>query len=137
MDCIACSIVSKQHEAVIVYEDDLICAFMDIDPINDGHILIVPRAHKLDLDALNDDEMLRIMKVSKVILECLREIYEPDGYTVMQNGGAFDDLGHYHFHIFPRYHADDFAWTCKPIVAKDISSEGKRMKELIDSKIML
>ena len=41
----------------------------------------------------------------------LKEIYKPDGYSIMQNGGKFNDVGHYHLHIFPRYKGDGFGWT--------------------------
>ena len=41
----------------------------------------------------------------------LKEIYKPDGYSIMQNGGEFNDVGHYHLHIFPRYQGDGFGWT--------------------------
>lgn len=37
--------------------------------------------------------------------------YHPDGYSIMQNGGEFNDAGHYHMHIFPRYAGDGFGWT--------------------------
>ncbi len=132
MECIACGIVKGTHEAVVIYEDELICCFMDIDPINNGHVLMVPKRHLKDVDNLTDDEMLRFMQVSKRILKCLKEIYDIDGYTMMQNGGAFDDLGHYHLHIFPRYKSDGFGWKCNPIDAKDIREEGSRIKELLE-----
>ena len=41
----------------------------------------------------------------------LKEIYKPDGYSIMQNGGEFNDVGHYHLHIFPRYQEDGFGWV--------------------------
>lgn len=50
------------------------------------------------------------MIVSKKIVTALKEIFLPDGYSVMQNGGEFNDVGHYHLHIFPRYKDDGFSW---------------------------
>ena len=41
----------------------------------------------------------------------LKEIYHPYGYSIMQNGGEFNDVGHYHIHIFPEYVGDGFGWT--------------------------
>lgn len=41
----------------------------------------------------------------------LKNVYKPNGYSIMQNGGAFNDVGHYHLHIFPRYTGDGFGWT--------------------------
>ncbi len=94
-----------------VYEDDSVMAFMDMDPINEGHILLVPKQHYLDVDEIPDDLLAHIMIVSKSIVKALKQIYHPNGYSIMQNGGRFNDVGHYHLHIFPRYENDGFGWT--------------------------
>lgn len=51
------------------------------------------------------------MIVSKKIVAALKEIYHPGGYSILQNGGEFNDMGYYHMHIFPRYAVDGFGWT--------------------------
>ena len=58
-----------------------------------------------------DELLAHLMIVSKKIVAALKEIYHPDGYSIMQNGGAFNDVGHYHMHIFPRYIEDGFGWS--------------------------
>ncbi len=95
----------------IVYEDDLVLAFYDIDPINEGHVLIIPKEHYLDADEMPDELLARLAVVSKKTVAALKKTYRPDGYTVMQNGGKFNDVGHYHLHIFPRFEGDGFGWT--------------------------
>ncbi len=135
MNCIACGIVKKAQEAVIIYQDDLICCFMDIDPINNGHVLIVPNRHVQDVDNLTDDELLRIMNISQKILKVLRETYNLDGYSMMQNGGKCDELNHYHMHIFPRYLNDGFSWNYPKGTMNDIKSEGKKIKELLNAEL--
>lgn len=96
----------------IVYEDALVMAFMDMEPINEGHVLLVPKQHYLDADEIPDELLAHLMIVSKKIVRALKEIYHPGGYSIMQNGGEFNDVGHYHMHIFPRYEGDGFGWTC-------------------------
>lgn len=86
-------------------------AFLDMEPINEGHILLVPKQHYLDVDEIPDELLAHLMIVSKKIVAALKEIYHPDGYSIMQNGGEFNDVGHYHMHIFPRYTGDGFGWT--------------------------
>lgn len=110
-NCIFCDIINGVIDTDFIYEDELVVAIMDIDPINDGHVLIIPRKHKLDLDELTEEEMNRMMKVSNLILRVLKKLFKPDGYSMMQNGGAFNDIGHYHMHVFPRYKNDGFGWT--------------------------
>lgn len=109
MNCIFCH--KENLTTDIVYEDDLVMAFMDMDPINEGHVLLVPKEHYLDVDELPDEMLSHLMLVSKKIVTALKQIYQPDGYSIMQNGGKFNDVGHYHLHIFPRYQGDGFGWN--------------------------
>lgn len=51
------------------------------------------------------------MGTARKIVTALREVYGNEGYSIMQNGGAFCDFGHAHFHIFPRYKNDGFGWN--------------------------
>lgn len=108
-ECIFCH--KEKIATDIVYEDDMVMAFMDMDPINEGHVLLVPKKHYLDVDEMPDEILTHLMVVSKKIVAVLKEIYKPDGYSIMQNGGEFNDVGHYHLHIFPRYRGDGFGWT--------------------------
>jgi histidine triad (HIT) family protein len=65
------------------------------------------------------------------IVTALKEVYHPDGYSVMQNGGQFNDVGHYHMHIFPRYTGDGFGWTYGNGI-KNVNAEiAKRIREQI------
>jgi histidine triad (HIT) family protein len=114
-DCVFCKIVNKEEPSNIIYEDELVCCFLDIDPINEGHVLIVPKEHYHDIDDLDDETLLRITKLSIKLTKVTKKAFNPDGYTIMQNGGLFTDFGHYHMHIFPRYIDDEFGWTCKSI----------------------
>lgn len=109
--CIFCDIAKHTLDANIVYDDNLIIAFLDSNPINEGHILIVPKKHYLDIDEIPEDITSHIMFVAKKIVTALKNTYHPDGYSIMQNGGIFNDIGHFHLHIFPRYSDDGFNWT--------------------------
>ena len=108
--CIFCDIVSKNIEAYVVYENDIVIAFLDNDPINEGHILLIPKKHYLDVDDISDDILREIMIVSKNLVKALKKVYKMEGYSIMQNGGIFNDVGHYHIHIFPRYSNDGFGF---------------------------
>lgn len=94
-----------------VYEDDLVMAFLDMDPINEGHVLLVPKEHYLDIDEIPSDILAHLTEVTQKIVSALKEVYHPNGYSIMQNGGEFNDVGHFHLHIFPRYKEDGFGWT--------------------------
>ena len=129
MACVFCS--RDKLVTDFVYEDESVMAFMDMDPINEGHILLVPKEHYLDVDEIPDETLSRLMIVSKKIVSALKDVYKPDGYSIMQNGGMFNDVGHYHMHIFPRYNGDGFGWTYGEEI-KDVNAEiAERIKERI------
>ena len=110
MECVFCN--KEKIATEIIYEDEKVMAFMDMDPINEGHVLLIPKEHYCDVDEMPDEILSHLMLISKKIVSVLKGIYDPDGYSIMQNGGAFNDIGHYHLHIFPRYIGDGFGWTC-------------------------
>ena len=135
MDCIFCKIVKGELPANLVYEDDLIMCFLTIEPINEGHVLIIPKNHYLDTDEIPTEIVSSMMVLSKKIVKVIKEKYSPDGYSIMQNGGEFNDIGHYHMHVFPRYEGDGFGWTFSD--KKHDFSQGiaKELKEMLDKEI--
>jgi len=128
-ECIFCRIIQGEFEASVIYEDELVMCVMDIEPISKGHVLIVPREHKLDLDELTHEEAGRVMEVSRRLVKVLKERYEPRGYSIMQNGGKYNDIGHYHMHVFPRYDDTDFGWVSACVEEHDIEEVGRQLAE--------
>lgn len=109
--CAFCNIINRECESKLIYETESIVSFLDIDPINEGHLLIVPKIHvdsieKVPLEVLN--EMFTLVQK---IVPIYKKIYRVEGYSIMQNGGQFCDFGHFHLHLFPRYLNDGFGWT--------------------------
>jgi diadenosine tetraphosphate (Ap4A) HIT family hydrolase len=131
MDCTFCKIIEGKIKAHIIYKDDLITCFLDIEPINEGHVLIIPNKHYLDVDELPDETLMSVMSLSKKLVRVLKEKYSPDGYSIMQNRGIFNDIGHYHLHIFPRYQGDGFGWKFSNV--EHVANEGiaEELKELL------
>lgn len=128
-ECVFCKIMRREIPASVVYENDILLCFMDIEPINKGHILIIPKNHVLDLDELSDVESSEIMRISKIVVKVLKEKFKPEGYSIMQNGGIFNDVGHYHMHVFPRFKGDGFGWFFDSINTEDIYELGREISE--------
>jgi len=131
--CVFCEIAKKRMEAEIVFEDNYVMAFLDSDPINEGHILLMPKDHFLDVDVMPEYMLHHLMDISQQMVAAIKKTYRPDGYSMMQNGGMFNDIGHYHLHIFPRYKGDGFGWmmgsgrpTADNKIAQKIISNIKR-----------
>ncbi|MBE6060033.1 MAG: HIT family protein [Clostridium sulfidigenes] len=135
MDCIFCKIVKGDLPSNLVYEDDLIMCFLTIEPINEGHVLIIPKSHYLDTDEIPTEVVTSMMVLSKRIVKVIKEKYSPDGYSVMQNGGEFNDIGHYHMHVFPRYKGDGFGWTFSDKKHNFSQEIAKELKIMLDKEI--
>ena len=108
MDCIFCRIISGEIPAVTVYEDDKVCAFMDINPLNDGHLLIIPKAHAATIDEIGAEDFEAVMSATYKLAGAVKKALNPDGMNVMQlNGKAANQVvGHLHVHIVPRWSGD-------------------------------
>lgn len=109
MECVFCEIINNKADAYKVFESDDIIAFLDIDPISEGHVLIIPKIHESSIEKIPIAILTEIMELSQRIVKALQKIYAIKGYTLMQNGREFCDFGHFHVHIFPRYENDGYS----------------------------
>ena len=102
MDCIFCKIVNGEIPSSKVYEDDLILAFNDIQPVAPVHVVIIPKAHTMngaaDVTAENSNVIAHIFEV---IAKLSKELKMDDGFRVVNNCGdtAGQTVKHIHFHI--------------------------------------
>lgn len=101
-DCIFCKIIKKEIPSVIVYEDDEILAFRDINPIAPIHILVIPKKHIDSLINLKQEDELLIGKIYTVINKIAKqEGIDQKGFRVVTNCGedGGQEVKHLHFHI--------------------------------------
>lgn len=127
--CVFCDIIERKAEGHIVYETENIMAFLDIEPINEGHILIVPKMHVKSIEQIPLPIVTEIMELIQKIVVAYRELYQMDGYSMKQNGGEFCDFGHAHFHVFPRYTDDGFGWTYTESTDESTDRVAKKIAE--------
>ncbi|EOG8709118.1 HIT family protein [Bacillus cereus] len=109
MECLGCRLAGGEEKIYKVYEDDYVTCFLDHAPFYPGHTLIVPKQHIVEVDELDDVVAKAIMDASKLIAKAIKIVYKPDGITICQNGGVFNELTHYHMHVVPRYKERSFA----------------------------
>lgn len=110
-ECVFCKIIKGTCESKTIYETESILSFLDIEPINEGHLLIIPKIHVDSIEQVPLEILNEMLILARKIVLTYKEIYGIKGYSIMQNGGAFCDFGHFHLHIFPRYAKDSFGWT--------------------------
>ena len=107
-ECIFCKIIRGEIPSKKVYDDKDVLAFLDINPANPGHVLVVPKKHADDITKSDDEDLAKAMKVVKNITASLKERMNAIGVNVVQNNGkhAGQLVAHTHFHVIPRYEND-------------------------------
>jgi len=108
LDCIFCKIVSGRIPSIKLYENDSVLVFMDIGPISDGHILVIPKQHYAHLDQTPPEVVIQISQTLPMLAAAVQKAVNADGYNLLCNNGkaAGQVVEHLHFHIIPRHYND-------------------------------
>ena len=117
MDCIFCDILAGRAEVSWVYQDEQVVAFMDIQPVTMGHVLVIPRQHAANLAELDPEAGAQMFRVGQRIAQALRQSGLPcEGvnFFVADGEAAGQDVFHVHLHVFPRYAGDGFGFKFGP-----------------------
>lgn len=104
MGCLFCGFEKDKY----VFENKYAFAVMDGFPVNEGHMLVIPKRHFASYFDVNNEELLAINKLIHKCKGYLDEKYKPDGYNIGINIGedAGQSIFHVHVHIIPRYKGD-------------------------------
>ena len=104
-DCIFCKIVNGEIPSFKVYEDDMVFAFLDINPLSRGHVLVLSKEHYENILEVPEDTYAHMAKMTKKISDKVQEVYKPEGILVNQNNGkrAGQQIMHIHIHVKPIY----------------------------------
>ena len=116
-DCIFCKILSGELESSIVYQDECCTAFMDIQPVNPGHALVVPNRHAAYLADLKEEEGAQMFRVAQRLAATLRVsgvTCEGVNFFLADGEAAMQDVFHVYLHVFPRYAGDGFGLKFAP-----------------------
>ena len=112
-DCVFCEIIRGESPASFTYQDDTVVAFMDVQPITQGHMLVVPREHAVLMTDINETAAMRTFRVARKLAEVARRTLAASGVNllVMDGEAAYQDVPHFHVHVIPRYPKDGFGLT--------------------------
>ena len=134
-NCIFCKIVAGEIPCFKLYEDDLTLAFMDINPGNEGHALVIPKEHWEDIYAIPSALAGATMQTVKKIAEAVNATLSPYGMNLVQaNGkGAAQSVFHFHMHVLPRAKDDELKlnWGLRPGNMDTIKGVHERVKKNI------
>ncbi len=131
-DCIFCKIVAGEVPCFKLFEDEDTLAFMDINPVHDGHCLIIPKAHYLTIFDITPEAFAAAARTAIRLAKAVNAAVKPDGLNLIQaNGpGAGQSVGHFHLHVFPRRTNDGVAinWEPKPGDRAHIAEIAERIR---------
>ncbi len=102
-DCIFCKISKSEIPSVSVYDDAEFYAFLDINPVAKGHILLIPKAHSRWMHETDDNIVSKIFIFAKELMRKMKEKLPCDYVQVSVVG---EEVGHFHIHLIPRYNGD-------------------------------
>ncbi len=110
--CIFCKIIARDVPAGIVFEDDHMCAFLDVGPLADGHLLTVPRTHYELITDMPDSECAALTSKLPMLGKALMAVTGAAGFNILQNNGqeAGQVVKHVHFHLIPRVGGDGLGY---------------------------
>lgn len=108
MDCIFCDIANKNAEAEILFENEKFIAFLDINPINYGHTLVIPKTHYDNFLTIPPKDLEELTKVTQYLAGAVKRGMHASGFNIISNNGASagQTVYHFHYHIIPRFDND-------------------------------
>ena len=108
--CVFCDLMKGAAEVSMCYEDGEVVTFLDIQPVNPGHVLVVPRQHYSTLRDVPKEVGLHLYEVATRLIPIIQRTSGADDMNIVVNSGqaAGQNVMHYHLHLIPRRQGDGF-----------------------------
>lgn len=136
-NCVFCKIVAWDTPSQRVYEDDQLIAFLDINPINWGHTLVIPRQHYGNCTETPPEVLSEMIKLTHKLAPAIASAMAADGYNLgINNGRAAGQLvDHVHIHIIPRKTDDGLkSWPSRSRYPEgEMGTTAKKIKAVLES----
>ncbi|QQR76986.1 HIT family protein [Candidatus Nomurabacteria bacterium] len=132
--CIFCKIIKGEIPCTKVYEDEVGLAFLDVNPINPGHTLLIPKEHHENIHEMPDELLEKLMPTAKKIANAIKFSIGATGINIGQNNGtdAGQVIWHYHMHIIPRFAGDGLKhWPGKPYMLGEAEETAEKIKSVL------
>jgi histidine triad (HIT) family protein len=117
-ECIFCKIVAGTAPSIKLHEDANTLAFMDINPVHDGHCLVIPKDHYPTVFDITPEAFAAVARMTTQVSQAVNAAIRPDGMNLVQSNarGAAQHVDHFHLHILPRLLGDGLLlnWKLRP-----------------------
>ncbi|MEK7088987.1 MAG: HIT domain-containing protein [Patescibacteria group bacterium] len=104
-DCIFCKIIKGEIPCNKIYENEKFLVFLDIKPVSDGHLIIIPKKHVIWMQEADDELISEIFKLTKKMMSTLKKELNCD---FVQESVVGEEIPHFHIHLIPRHYGDNF-----------------------------
>jgi len=135
-DCIFCKIAAGEIPCIKLHEDDETLAFMDINPANEGHALVIPKTHAPNLFTVDPDSLGAVVRAAQKIAIAVQAALDPPGMNLLQCNGpaAAQSVQHFHMHLLPRQTDDRLSlnWGLRPGDAEAVEAAAERIRRHLD-----
>jgi len=124
-------IISGELPSEKIYEDDKTFAFLDINPTNPGHTLVVPKNYSENIYDIKDEDWVAMMRTARMLAPKIREALGAEGINIIMNNekSAGQLVFHSHVHIVPRYQTDGFKhWNGTPYQEGEMEKVGEKIR---------
>lgn len=130
-NCIFCKIIAGQIPALRVFEDDAVLAFLDIGPLAEGHLLVVPKAHYTRVEDMLPEQMAGLASHFPRIVRAVTAVTSSEGCNLLLNNErvAGQEVPHVHWHVIPRITGDGLGFRWKS--SKYPAGRGETVQQLV------
>lgn len=138
-NCIFCHIMANKVQSKKIFEDEIVCAILDINPANPGHILLLPKEHYAIMPQMPDDVVTHLAKTAKHLSKIVLRSLKAEGTTILVANGvaAGQKAQHFMLHIIPRMQNDGLTLDLPyKIVPMDVHMKIKRAVQPNIYKVM-
>ncbi len=119
---------------VKIYEDEYTFAFLNLNPVNPGHSLVIPKKHAENMLLDHDGDLHHVMDTIRKVAPAIMKAVNADGWNLQVNNGkaAGQVIFHTHFHILPRFANDGFKnWPHKEASMEERTKIAEKIKKLL------
>ena len=134
-DCVFCRIIKGELPSSRVYENEDVFAFLDIKPVNPGHVLVIPKKHYESIHDTPNDIFAKMSVVAKKIATSVQDNLGAKGVNIGMNNGktAGQVVFHAHIHVMPRYGKDSLQlWIGEESKADERAKMAKTLQGALD-----
>lgn len=134
-DCLFCQMIDERIDSYTVFENEYAYAFLDINPVTEGHTLVIPKEHAETVMDISTDMVGPFFEAVQRVAAGIEAELEPAGINLLQSNGetAGQEIEHAHVHVVPRYEDDEVSIGFKPgkLNEEEASELEDRLKDVI------